>query len=79
MNDIIIQFAILWGQTIGTAITSKEIEIAKDMKQYDSEELFNIFSKWAEEYISNNEEDTVVFFERQLKSITLSFIEYMNS
>ena len=79
MNDIIVQFAILWGQTIGSAITPKEIEIAKDMKHYDSEELFHIFSKWAEEYISSNEEDTVAFFERQLNVITLSFTEYMNN
>lgn len=66
MNDIIVQFAVLWGQTIGSSLSSKEVEIAEEMKQYDSEELLKILSAWAEEFVAGNEEDTVEFFEEKL-------------
>ncbi len=63
INDLIVQFAVLWGQTIGSATTPEEIERAEKMKQYDSEELLNIFSSWAEKYSDSNIEDSVEFFE----------------
>ena len=77
MNDIIVQFAMLWGMTIGSAISPKEIETAEKMKQYNSEELLQLMSEWAEEYVSANAEDTVEFFEKKLWEQTCSFEEYM--
>lgn len=60
--DVVVQFAVLWGMHIGSAITPKEIERAKKMKEYDSEELFELLKSWADEYSKSEEEDTVEFF-----------------
>ena len=60
MNDIVVRFAMLWGETIGSALTPEEIKKAEDMKQYDSEELFNLLSGWAEEYLNGDYDDTVI-------------------
>lgn len=69
MNDIIVQFAVLWGINIGSPISSKEQEIANEMKTYDSEELLSILSGWAEEYLASDVEDTVEFFEKKLTDL----------
>ncbi len=69
MNDIIVQFAVLWGIKIGSALSSKEQEIANEMKAYDSEELLNILSTWAEEYNKSDTEDTCEFFENKLTDL----------
>lgn len=69
MNDVIVQFAILWGEYIGAACSPEELECAEEMKQYDSEELLNLFSAWASEYLAGDEEDTVVFFEKKLAGV----------
>ena len=69
MNDIIVQFAVLWGIKIGSPISSKEKEIAKEMKTYDSDKLLDILSGWAEEYIASDMEDTVEFFEKKLTNL----------
>lgn len=68
MNDIIVQFAMLWGQTIGSAITPEEIAKAKEMKQYDSEELLKLLSGWAEEYLNGDFDDTVDFFNNKVNN-----------
>ena len=69
MNDLIVQFAMLWGETIGSASTPEEIERAEDMKQYDSEELLNLLSGWAEEYLSGDFDDTVDFFNNKVATL----------
>lgn len=43
--DIIIQFAMLWGETIGSATTAAEWDEAKIMKEYDSEDLQEMCKK----------------------------------
>ena len=69
MNDIIVQYAVLWGMKIGSAIGSKEREIAEEMKAYDSVELLEIFTGWAEEYFNSEIEDSVDFFEMKLTNL----------
>ena len=68
MNDIIVQFAVLWGIKIGSALSTAEMELAKEMKAYDSEELLVLLSEWAKDLITSDEEDTVEFFEDKLKN-----------
>lgn len=68
-TDISIQFAVLWGQTIGAALALKEHEIAEQMKQYDSEELSALFAEWKSEFLNCKAEDTVVFFEGKLAEL----------
>ena len=70
MNNLIIQFAILWGEFIGgTVLSSKEMQLAEEMKQYDTEELADIFSDWAKEFLENDyitDSDSVEFFGEKL-------------
>ena len=69
-SDLIVQFAILWGQEIGGALTSKERKIAAEMKQWTSDELARLFAAWADEYLKQDEiEDSCDFF--QMKSTNL--------
>ena len=70
MNDVIVQFAVLWGQFIGSAVlSSTEMRLAEEMKQYDSEELLEIFTAWADEFHTSSEEDTVEFFNEMLADL----------
>lgn len=69
MNDLIVQFAILWGINIGSAITPGDLEIAECLKAYDSEEALALFTRWAEEYMENDWDDIYSFFINKLPSI----------
>ena len=69
MNDIIIQFARLWGQNEAYILNARDKEISKKLKEYDSEEMLELLTKWAEEYLQSDIEDTVDFFESKLKEI----------
>lgn len=69
MNDLIVQFAVLWGQTIGSATTIEETKRAEEMKQYSSDELLPILSNWAREYLNSDIDDTVDFFENKIEFI----------
>lgn len=68
--DIIIQFAVLWGETIGSATTTAEREEAKTMKEYNSEELLKLFTEWKNSYMNQNiTNDTCEFFEMKRKEL----------
>lgn len=68
--DIIIQFAVLWGENIGSASTVEEWKEAQIMKEYDSEELLALFSEWKDAYMKQNIiEDTCEFFEMKRKEL----------
>lgn len=68
--DIIIQFAMLWGETIGYATTANECEEAKVMKEYDSEDLLKLFTEWKDLYLNQNiTNDTCEFFESKRKEL----------
>lgn len=71
-SDLLVQFAMLWGMEIGSAVSVKEMENAKSMKEWDSQELYELFSTWAQEYLrQNNEEDTVAFFSAKLADLLI--------
>lgn len=68
--DIIIQFAVLWGEVIGSAATTTELEESKIMKEYDSEELLKLFTEWKNSYMNQNiTNDTCEFFEMKRKEL----------
>ena len=69
MNDVIIQFARLWGQTEVWRVSVKDEDISDELKGYDSEEMLALLTKWAEEFMAGDEEDTVVFFERKVAEL----------
>lgn len=68
--DIIVQFAMLWGETIGYATTATEYEEVKVMKEYDSEDLLKLFTEWKDLYLNQNiTDDTCEFFESKRKEL----------
>ena len=73
MNDVIIQFARLWGQkeVLPLCYTKREEEIAEELKSYDSIEMRNLLQQWADEFLYDNEdcEDTVEFFEEKVANL----------
>ena len=69
MNDLMIQFARLWGQYEAYRCSAKDEEISDMLKGYDSLELWGIVYDWAEEYCRTDAEDTVEFFERKIEEM----------
>ena len=70
MNDVVVQFARLWGQREAWWTSSVEEEdIQKELKEWDSQEMYEILVKWAEEYLAGDQEDTVEFFDEKVKSL----------
>ena len=69
MNDVIVQFAYLLGMTVGSARCAKEKAVAEKMADYNSEELLEILSGWAEAYFEGEETDTVSFFEEKIEDL----------
>ena len=69
MNDLMIQFARLWGQYEAYRISAKDEEISDMLKGYDSLELLGIVYDWAEEYCLIDAEDTVEFFESKIEEM----------
>ena len=77
MNDVIVQFARLWGmaETLNLLfdytpnLTEKDRKISRKTKAYDSMELLALLTKWAKEYEVSDEEDTCDFFYRKLDEL----------
>lgn len=68
--DLVVQFAVLWGMYIGSAVTVTEEKNAKKMKEYDSEELSTLLTGWKDEYLKQNEiEDSCDFFNLKLENL----------
>ncbi len=69
MQDIIIQFARLWGQREVLILNEKDERMADMLKSYDSEDLQQLLQLWADEFTNGSEDDTVDFFERKLDEL----------
>jgi hypothetical protein len=69
MNDLMIQFARLWGQYEAYRYSAKDEEISDMLKGYNSLELLGIVHDWAEEYCLTDAEDTVEFFEQKIEEM----------
>lgn len=69
MNDLIVQFARLWGQNETYVSTPKEEKISDILRSYDSEECLAILSDWVDEYMESGIEDSCEFFESKLEAL----------
>ena len=69
MNDVIVQFARLWGQTEMWRVSAMDEDISDELKGYDSEELLNLLTDWAEEFMAGDYDDTVGFFESKVEKL----------
>lgn len=65
--DLIVTFAKLWG--IVTADSRGDEAIINHLNGYDSEELANLFTAWADEFMSIPEADTCDFFDEKMSEI----------
>lgn len=69
MNDIIVQFARLWGQLEATTISAADEDVSDALKGYDSEELLVLLKGWSEEYMTSDIEDSCDFFYSKVKKL----------
>jgi hypothetical protein len=69
MDDLIVQFARLWGNYEAHGWSKEELELSEKLKGYDSEEMLEILKVWADEYIESEYDDTVEFFEEKIKNL----------
>lgn len=70
MDDLIIQFARLWGQREVLILNADDEKLADILKSYDSIELRNFMQQWADEFLyDENNEDTVDFFEKKIEEM----------
>lgn len=63
--DIIVQFAVQWGAIIGEARAKGNDTLVSYLNDYDSEELLDIFNRWANEFTASSCDDTVDFFNQK--------------
>lgn len=74
--DVIVTFAKLWGIT--TADLRGDKEAVNTLEGYDSEELANLFTTWADEYMENSDiEDLCDFFDEKMSEIIESAQGYV--
>jgi len=65
MSDLVVQFAVLWGVKLASG-TEKERD---ELRQWDSEELLDLFTGWVEEYRESDYDDSVDFFEDKIEEL----------
>ena len=70
--DLIVTFAKLWG--IYTADNRTNKKTYRELEAYDSEELLELLSVWAEEFIEGEYDDTCDFFETKVSHLIVSSI-----
>lgn len=73
MKDLGIQFAVLWGEEIGSSFSPEEQLKAAKMKVYDSQELTSMFDEWAREFVDGHYDDTVEFFNEKLEELLKNY------
>ncbi len=69
MNDLIVQFARLWGIKEAYRQSVRDEEISDILKTYDSQEMLSVLTKWATEFPNSYVEDTTDFFEMKLEEL----------
>ena len=69
MNEVILQFAVLWGMNL-RPFNAKEADIAEEIKYYDSEELLALLTEWAEDFTNNHiDSDVCDYFDCRLNKL----------
>lgn len=65
MSDLIVQFAVLWGIKLANGSEREKDEL----RQWDSEELLDLFTAWLDEYRESDYYDSVDFFEDKVEEL----------
>lgn len=71
--DLIVQFSRLWGQLeCDISYTSAKNSLSSELRAYDSIEVCELVTKWANEYLSPecDIEDSVDFFNEKIHELT---------
>lgn len=66
-KDLPVQFAVLWGMEMADARADEKRY--QEMQGYDSQELYQLFQGWGNEYLQSEYDDTVAFFEEKLDGL----------
>lgn len=76
-GDLLVQFAVLWGmERAQSAIEEDGYAKLKVMREWCSDELFDLFTEWITEYLNQNEiEDSCDFFQIKLDKLLNKDIE----
>ena len=70
--ELIVTFAKLWGMTTVDDFRDEK-EIYRELESYDSEDLTNLLSSWADEFLSREYDDTCDFFDEKMSSLISTF------
>ena len=65
--SLVVAFAQMWGIVMADNRTNEEVY--SEMMSFDSDVLAEMFSAWAEEYLSGDYDDTCDFFEEKVKNL----------
>lgn len=68
-NDLLVQFARLWGQTEAMTNSAMDEDIADVLKSYDSIDVLETLTKWVDEYLSSDYDDSYEFFTHKVKTL----------
>ena len=74
MKDLSIVFARMWGWHEARAY-DKDFEKAEFLMGYDSVQLYHLFEEWAKEFMQDDEQDPICFFEEKIKEIYVKYEE----
>ena len=74
MKDLSIVFARLWGWHEAKAYEN-DFEKAEFLMEYDSVQLYHLFEEWTEEFMQDDEQDPIYFFEDKMKEIYAKYEE----
>ena len=66
-QDLVVQFGVLWGMEMANKMDNKEAY--EKLRSFDSQELFQMFQQWGQEYLHSEFDDTVDFFESKLVEV----------
>lgn len=71
-GTLMLEFAIFWGMYLGNAANDAELQIAEEMKQWETDELSDVFAGWADEYYGKEVSDDIgEFFIRKLLALII--------
>lgn len=68
-NDLLVQFARLQGQTEAMTNSAMDEDIADVLKSYDSIDVLETLTKWVDEYLLSDYDDSYEFFTHKVNTL----------
>lgn len=74
MKDLSVVFARMWGWHEAKAYNG-DFEKAEFLMEFDSVELYHLFKEWEAEFMKNDEQDPIYFFEEKMEELCAKYKE----